>query len=129
MSGTTLLRFELQAETLECCRCGIPFSFPTVAHRRRDHDTFYCPNGHAQSFKGESEEEKLKRALQAERTRASNLYNEKTALETRLQAQRRRETRTRARIQNGVCPDCNRTFTNLARHMHAKHANKEIKSA
>lgn len=30
-------------------------------------------------------------------------------------------TRTRNRIANGVCPCCDRSFTNLQRHMASKH--------
>jgi len=28
------------------------------------------------------------------------------------------------RVHRGVCPDCNRSFENLARHMHTKHGVK-----
>lgn len=32
------------------------------------------------------------------------------------------KTRIKNRVKNGVCPCCNRTFENLARHMQAKHS-------
>jgi chemotaxis response regulator CheB len=36
-------------------------------------------------------------------------------------ATRAQLTKTKKRVANGVCPCCNRTFKQLARHMKAKH--------
>jgi DNA repair exonuclease SbcCD ATPase subunit len=41
--------------------------------------------------------------------------------EKSLIAQKGVTTRIKNRASNGVCPCCNRTFQNLARHMHTKH--------
>lgn len=39
-------------EELNCCACGIRFGMAQNLYERRygDNKTFYCPNGHAQSF-------------------------------------------------------------------------------
>lgn len=35
-----------------CCTCGVEFGVPDEydTHRRNDGRTFYCPNGHGQSY-------------------------------------------------------------------------------
>jgi len=39
----------------------------------------------------------------------------------RVSAARGRVTKIKRRVQHGVCPCCNRTFSNLASHMKTKH--------
>jgi len=48
-------------EIVECIFCGVLFTLPPglEGQKRDDHSNFYCPNGHAQIFVGETEEEKL----------------------------------------------------------------------
>jgi hypothetical protein len=43
-----------------CASCGVEFCMPAQLNqqRRRNHDTFYCPNGHQNVYKGKTEEEK-----------------------------------------------------------------------
>ena len=45
-----------------CCKCGIAFSVPSEWDRQKrlKHDTFYCPNGHGQSYVGKTDAEKYK---------------------------------------------------------------------
>jgi len=55
---------------VECCNCGVIFflSEEMDTRRRKDHDSFYCPSGHSQSYKAKSEEQKLReRLLEKER--------------------------------------------------------------
>lgn len=49
-----------------CGRCGIAFGMPKgyLAARRRDGQTFYCPNGHGRAFR-ETEVQRLRRRLEA----------------------------------------------------------------
>ncbi len=55
---------EIDLHEMNCCSCKILF---WVSNRhneqlRKSHETFYCPNGHAQSYLGESVDEKLKKS-------------------------------------------------------------------
>ena len=47
-----------------CGKCHVPFALTREFHlnRVRTKDTFYCPNGHIRSFKGESDTEQLEKA-------------------------------------------------------------------
>jgi hypothetical protein len=90
---------------------------------------WYCPVcGISRVWKGKSEEAKLKEELAAEQKRREwherNAANERAAREKSERsapAIRGAATRTRNRIKNGVCPCCNRTFSNLLRHMGTEH--------
>jgi DNA repair exonuclease SbcCD ATPase subunit len=106
------------------------FAFPEriVEKRQRDHATFYCPAGHPQCFAGESDVEQLQRQLAAAKQHAKELgewadeqRTERKRAERQLAATKAAHTRTKNRIAHGVCPCCNRTFQNLARHMAGQH--------
>lgn len=119
--------------TQVCCnsQCGIAFAVPSTwdEQKRKDHTTFYCPNGHAQSYTVRSEEEKLR----AERDRLAQRIAERDdevrhqremreATERQLSATRGVVTRIKNRVGHGVCPCCSRTFQDLQRHMKTQHA-------
>ena len=106
-------------ERLTCANCGIAFAMPSlfVDKRREHHNTFYCPNGHTQYFPAETDAERYKRELDAERERHTRTLNR---LNTAERAQRKAEKKLK-RVHRGVCPCCNRTFENLARHIATKH--------
>lgn len=110
--------------------CGLTFGVPIAwtARRREDHATFYCPNGHSMSYTGENDAEKAKRLTdQLTRERAAHdqtvaRWRERTdSAERRLSATRGVVTRIKNRVGKGVCPCCNRTFGDLARHMAGQH--------
>ena len=68
-----------------CCNCNVIF-WITAEHREqlvKCKNTFYCPNGHPQSYKGENDREKLKRAesnLAGERTYSERIARSNAAL-------------------------------------------------
>ena len=113
-------------EAVSCGECGIHFGMPEwyVKARKSDHRTWYCPNGHGRAYRGESDADKVQRLsgqLDQERTRRQQA-EERELHERRLR--RGTETKIRnlkARVKAGVCPCCNRTFKQLARHMTTKH--------
>lgn len=110
-------------ESIECCNCGIVFA---VSKERDDrwrqkHERFYCPSGHPQSYRAESEEEKLRAKLASARERADHYQDQRDRLERSNIAIRGHQTRLRKRIRAGCCPCCNRTFQNLQRHMKSQH--------
>ena len=116
--------------TTECSVCGIEYAIRSgyAEKRKGDHATFHCPNGHTQHFVGKSEAEKLREQLAAvEKERDAAIkrkewaeQSEKAATKERDKARADRD-RLRKRAQNGACPCCKRTFSNLARHMAVKH--------
>lgn len=110
-----------------CITCGIEFAMPEGRHNWLvDHKgvLFFCPNGHAQSFSGETEAQKLQRALDAKKREldAANhqLENVRELNEKHLtnlvKANKKLE-----RARNGICPCCKRSFSALRRHMATKH--------
>jgi len=110
-----------------CCDCGVAFGMPESYQqmlRRNAGREFYCPNGHAQQYMGETFDQQLKRA----KAQAAFHRDQREAAERQLRAQRAATTRARNRLAKttkrvaaGVCPCCNRTFKQLARHMENKH--------
>lgn len=124
MANTTFIDF-IEFITEQCCSCGMPFAMTAEFRRKKLENkgaAFYCPAGHAQHYIGKTEAQKLReqnerlqRNLEAESGRAMMIERERDNV-------RRQAARMRNRIQNGVCPCCNRTFPNLAAHMRSKHS-------
>ncbi len=110
-------------ETEECCNCGMAFAMTTDFKRRmlKGKDWFYCPAGHRQYYSGKSKEQKLKEELAQANRRADQHRHEASEQRQRAASISRSYSRVRERVRNGVCPCCNRTFENLARHMATKH--------
>lgn len=121
---TETLNFVLE----ECCNCGIPFFMPNYLKQRLLNNpgtSFYCPNGHGQHYTGKTEEQKrieklqedlefVKRDRQGIENQLLDTINEKNKLSRQLK-----------RVKNGVCPCCNRSFTDLERHIKTKHPEKK----
>lgn len=94
---------------------GMPDSFYDTMMRLKEKGSFFCPAGHSQHYvTGEHPQEKLRR----ERDRA---VQEKARLAEELAAEQKKRQRLIRRTNAGVCHCCNRTFTNMARHMKTKH--------
>lgn len=116
-----------------CCHKGCGLSFFVTkeweAARRRDHEWWFCPNGHTQHWSGDNAEEKLrKRAERAEqsveeqRQRADRHYRERQHQERRASTFKGHCTRIRKKVATGKCPCCDdTTFRNLRRHMLKHH--------
>ncbi|WP_217913213.1 hypothetical protein [Miltoncostaea marina] len=121
---------------VDCPTCHIRYAIPASLERsarRYPGDQangwrLSCPLGHTWWFVGESEEDRLRRALKVERREAGRLAAERDQARATARAQKARATRfrndrdrERGRVAAGVCPCCNRTFANLARHMKGQH--------
>jgi hypothetical protein len=111
-----------------CAQCGSQMWLPESLYTSAKHSqniTFYCPYGHPQIFpQGESTLTLVRR----ERDRLAQQIAQKedeirtqAKLITNLKAQRAIQTKKLKRVDKGVCPECNRSFENLQRHMHTKH--------
>jgi hypothetical protein len=110
-------------------RILVPFIVDTL-----NEQTFYCPAGHSLHY-GDNEADRLRRELADEKARSRSIassrdyaFSELRETEAKLTQKKRLYTRTRneltkvkTRVAAGVCPDCNRSFQNVARHMATKH--------
>jgi hypothetical protein len=117
---SAVLKMEVEYELSTCSECGVTFGLPAHYRRKRrqDHHTFYCPNGHSQYFPSETEAEKLRKELERERQRTVAAQNQ-----TRMEREQREKLeRKMKRVDKGTCPECNRHFANVERHMKSKHA-------
>ena len=114
-----------------CGDCGVEFYFPESLNENNlklgPKGTWYCPNGHGRHYS-----ESLADTLRRERDRLQQRLAEKDddiqrhreraeRLERRVSAAKGQVTRLKNRASKGVCPCCNRHFTDLERHMHTKH--------
>lgn len=105
-----------------CCDCGVGFAVPEYFDkmRRNDGKLFYCPNGHSQSYSVSTVQRLEKQLADAERSKQFE-RNQRFEAEAALAKAERAAHRLKKRIAAGVCPCCNRTFGDLARHMKTKH--------
>lgn len=103
------------------CWCGVHFAVPESLEREyedRNVRALYCPLGHSMvPKKGYSKAEELERAEARER----HLLDQLDAAERSKAALRGHLTRLRNRLVNGVCPWCNRHFTQVRRHVTSQH--------
>lgn len=115
-----------------CARCKCEVWIPDAlfdAANRSEKVGFYCSYGHPLVFKeGESDLDKMRRErdrlAQQLAQRDDRIREEREARETaerRAAAARGQVTKIKNRVGHGVCPCCNRTFSDLARHMAGKH--------
>lgn len=134
MRGTvTNLNLDVEIVLEECCSCGVVFG---MTKQTKQHylkykaEMFYCPNGHSQHYVGKSDAEKLKEAEAARvaaEARAKLAENAAGVERKRAEDEREKAKKARAklnRVAKGVCPECKRSFSDLARHMHVKHDGK-----
>lgn len=125
--GYALVNVNVVLETESCGVCGTHFAMPDTLKRAalKDHSIFFwCPMGHRVHYTGETEASTLRKELEAERAR------KEAALTRANEAERAslKLSRKLKRVRKGVCPECNRSFLDLARHMACKHADSPRKS-
>lgn len=118
---------ETEIHIIKCASCQIDFGIGAdfMRRRREDHQGFYCPNGHSNVYNGPSNaEQRAKHAeqeLAAARSLAARESERRRLAEGQRAAARGEVTRLRKRISNGVCPCCDRHFSNLDDHMACEH--------
>jgi NMD protein affecting ribosome stability and mRNA decay len=107
---------------IECCTCGIVFAVPENwrAKKQETGTYFFCPNGHCQCY-SESDVVRAKKLLEEEMKRHMITLTRFNEAERAKQDITKELIRIKKRISAGVCPCCNRTFQQLARHMKTKH--------
>lgn len=124
--GANQLKFvtDLTITSVECCKCGHLIFMSTDFERRRrdDHNGFHCTScGQNQSWRGKSELELAREAIEAERQRKMAALAEANDLRSALAAAEEQKARLKRRVSKGVCPCCNRTVSQMARHIATKH--------
>lgn len=103
------------------CWCGIAVLAPADLYKTalREGKTLYCVFGHTFGWNGENE--KLKRQLAEAQAATSREIQAKWKAQAEAEVAERKLKKLKKRVTNGVCPHCQRTFTNLARHCKTKH--------
>jgi hypothetical protein len=111
--------------TSTTCWCGLPFACPTELYsaakdgRLSNGEHLHCPIGHGISCKTRVQELERQVAelnrICVDKDRKLTFANNETA------AVRRTLKRVTRRAKAGVCLECHRTFSNVARHMATKH--------
>lgn len=111
-----------QFEVLACTNCGVEVGYPGgfLDQRRKDTREFYCINGHVMSWH-ETEATKLRKQLEQKEREVTFQREQRQLAERQLSTEKGKRTKLERRIARGVCPHCQRSFTNVARHMQTKH--------
>ncbi len=104
---------------INCGCCGGTYAINERyrAHKAEKGGYWKCPYCGELWGYGDSELKRKERELAAEKER------HRTTIARLNEAQQREQKLQRKlkRVDRGVCPECNRTFVNLARHMKCKH--------
>jgi uncharacterized protein (DUF3084 family) len=90
--------------------------------------TIYCPHGHALSWK-ETETDKLRRERDRLKQREAMLEDEARMARERADKAEATTKRLKKRAAAGTCPCCQRTFSNMSRHMQTKHPQFKAEAA
>lgn len=104
------------------CDCEMAITDRMKAQRKRDKKLFYCPNGHSQLF-SQSEADVLRLERDRLKQEAARLQDELAAEKRRADEAEKRHISVKRRAVAALCPCCNRSFSNVARHMKTKHPN------
>lgn len=107
-----------------CCECGVEFAMPDYLKQARlvDHKSFFCPLGHSQHYPaGKSELQQLRERV-ADLAAARDAANQqRMAAQAETERLRKAAKKAAKRTAAGVCPCCNRTVSQMARHIKTKH--------
>lgn len=117
------IQVTVELTEINCGACGGTYAI-NERYRQQKYqkgESWTCPYCRASwGYSGNSENEKLRRELAAETKRKEAAL----ARENELRVEKEKVERKLKRVNRGVCPECNRSFQNLARHMACKHRSK-----
>ena len=120
---TNDIRYVTSIKATICSECGLVSGLADefIAARRKDHGTFYCPNGHSQYFPQKNEAEQLRGQLEAARSLANREAQRREAAERQRNAYKGHATRLKNRVAAGKCPCCSEQFPDVAAHVAQAH--------
>ena len=121
--GTAMrINAALDFEVEDCINCGIIFAIPRELRARltNNRQTFYCPNGHSMSYT-EPEIERVRKQLEQAKRDAEWQRQRAESADKRLIAAKGQMTKLKNRVNHGVCPHCQRTVSQMERHIATKH--------
>ena len=122
------LQLAVALTSVDCGSCGGTYAINERFRKQcqdygRSWTCPYCKTGWG--FSGNGELEKTTRELAAERQRLQAALSRENA----ERAEKNRLERKLKRVNKGVCPECKRTFQNLARHMCTQHGQEKSRVA
>lgn len=115
----TTIDLEMKRTT---CWCGTPFMLPArlLEAAQNCNHTIFCPHGHSLTWK-ETETDRLRRERDRLKQHAAMLEGDILTQKTRADNAEAATRRLKKRMSAGTCPCCQRTFSNMSRHMKTKH--------
>lgn len=118
-----VLALPIKLESVDCGRCGGSYALNErfIDTKREEGGSWHCPYCQSGWGYGGGELAKAKAALESERTR----HAQTLARANEASAERDKAERKLKRVAKGICPECKRTFANLAQHMACKHKAKK----
>lgn len=109
---------------INCGECGGTYAI-NERYRQQKYEegkSWTCPYCRTWWGYSKGENQRLQEEVAAERRRLqAALARENEEREAKLKLERKLK-----RVGRGTCPECNRTFENLARHMNCKHGDKVL---
>lgn len=124
------LNFSVTLTRMSCGECAGTFAINEQyrLQRKEKGGSWNCPYCKTSWSYSESTVNELKRELAVEKNRTELAIKRKEWAEQEAKVERNRAgaykgiiTKIKSRVSKGVCPCCNRTFANLARHMGTQH--------
>jgi hypothetical protein len=115
---------DIKMRTAICRTCGVVHAYPEVLWEEKEESGGYifCPNGHQWGFReGRKERDAVHRERDLLKQQTARLEDELREAAARAAKAEAESKRIMTRTGAGVCPCCNRSFAQLARHMKAKH--------
>lgn len=109
-----------------CPVCGIQYAVDksVMETKRAENGSFYCPNGHARVFTGETHYDKavrLERELNEKKSLLSRSQADADFFRKELLEEKEKHGKLKTRVDKGICPHCSRSFKNVKRHIACKH--------
>lgn len=130
MSGTVNIGGILY-EWQTCITCGVVYTVPEalINHQRKEGGYHYCCNGHSQGWSKEQsqsektrlERDRLRQQLAQKDDEINAQIRARESAENKLSQATKTVRKLTVRASAGTCPCCNRTVSQMARHMKSKH--------
>ncbi len=127
MGEITILNGE-RHKIIQCGTCAVWHTVPEIVWSSAYNEGGFwsCPNGHQRGYQTGDEkrkQEEIRRERDRLKQETARLQDEVAAETRRALEAEKKYLQARKRAAAGVCPCCNRTFTNVQRHMKTKHPN------